>query len=497
MSVPLDQPLLRPVLGEPDVRRIVDGALAILRDPGLRIYDPEAREAFSDAGASVDERTASVHLDQQVLADTLKHIPHVSLVDRRGGSVSLSDGRSHLAPRDGKFDYWDHKTGQTHRGTRQNVADMVRLADSLPHVDVNVAPTYAWDVPEEHVALHTMSSLFRNTTKHCLVVPHDLAEAKLATDLGKIVIGRDSLDGCSPLSIVASPTTPLTYSKDVLQIMLHAAREGVPLIPMTGPVVGATGPITLAANLVLIAAETLAGIVLAQAVHPGLPMLFGSSPNVLDMHTGAVALGGRVERVLLYGAAVQVAHYLGLPSYSPAHMHTTVLAGRSPFQAGALRMLSYVNAQLTGLDLTTGAGSMNGNSTVSPEQLVIDHELWCFARRYVEGIQVDSERLALDVLKRVGPGGHFLAEDHTVRWLRTDEVCYSPLLDPERLCADGKTIYDEAHEQVQEILGAHEPDVPAAVFHEIDRYVREKEIELSKAPARQRAQRGARGEGHR
>jgi trimethylamine--corrinoid protein Co-methyltransferase len=187
--------------------------------------------------------------------------------------------------------------------------------------------------------------------------------------------------------------------------------------------------------------------------------------------------------VLIYGATAQLARQYGLPAYAPSHMHTTVLGGRSPFQAGALRKLSYQNACLTGLDLTTGPGSMNGNSTVSPEQLLIDHDLWGISGRYLAGIRTDEESLALDAIERVGPGGHFLTDEHTLRWLRSDEHFYSRLFDPERLAAEGKTIYAQAHEQVEEILGRHRPAVPATAAAAIERYVGEWTARSGSRPA--------------
>ncbi len=143
---------------------------------------------------------------------------------------------------------------------------------------------------------------------------------------------------------------------------------------------------------------------------------------------------------------------------------------------------------MAGGKLIIGAGSIAGVMALSPAQLVIDDEIMHIARRWVRGIRVDEESLAVDVIHRVGPRGHFITEDHTLAHLRTGELISTTIFDRDRFEAwqqkGSRTLIDKAREKGLELLSKHQvPPLPGEVLRELDAIVKRADGELAGQPA--------------
>ena len=141
-------------------------------------------------------------------------------------------------------------------------------------------------------------------------------------------------------------------------------------------------------------------------------------------------------------------------------------------QAAVEAALSIMAAGLSGANLIHDVGFLESALIGSHEMVVLSNEVIGMVKRFLGGVRVDEETLALDVLKEVGPGGNFLAHDHTVRNLRK-ELWFPKLIDRTRYSAwqdaGSKTMGDRVRERVAEILATHEvPPLPAAVDAGID-----------------------------
>jgi trimethylamine--corrinoid protein Co-methyltransferase len=87
-------------------------------------------------------------------------------------------------------------------------------------------------------------------------------------------------------------------------------------------------------------------------------------------------------------------------------------------QAAADAMFSILVAQLTGTHLAHDVGYLEAGLMTSPEMIMLCAELIAEVRRFSSGFSLDGEQLALDVIDAVGPGGSFIAEEHTLRHFR-------------------------------------------------------------------------------
>ena len=228
-------------------------------------------------------------------------------------------------------------------------------------------------------------------------------------------------------------------------------------------------------------AEFLAGLMLIQSIDDGLPMLYSGRLSLMDPRSGR-NLWGVPEMALVSSATVQLAHRYNLVADVEG---TTTDAPEWGVQAGLERMMTAVMAATTGSDSLSGIGGA-WETSACMEMAVIDDEILACVFRLVEGINVDAESLATDVIDAVGPMGNFLSQRHTMDYLRRGEMRISPLLDKrtyERVRNEGfRSLRTRAKDAVRQILSDHEPTpLDADVERELTAIVRESCRSLSQS----------------
>jgi len=227
--------------------------------------------------------------------------------------------------------------------------------------------------------------------------------------------------------------------------------------------------VTLAANVAVQTVDSLVGVILAQAVNPGTPAVFGSVATNTDLRDYKY-IAGSVEMGLLNAAGAQMAQHYKLPYYATGGMTDSKTLDT---QAGYESAITNLLCALAGSNfIHDAAGLMEFAMTVCYEKYVIDNEILGMVMRAVEGIRVDDETLAYDLMKEMGPGGNFVTARHTRRFMRKEH--YQPLLSDrnsrDRWEAGGcKTTWEKAAEKVKEILGTPAQGLP----DEIKKMVRE------------------------
>jgi trimethylamine--corrinoid protein Co-methyltransferase len=237
--------------------------------------------------------------------------------------------------------------------------------------------------------------------------------------------------------------------------MLEVAEYGLPLATPTAPLAGATAPLTLAGTLVQLNAEALTGIVLTQLVNKGTPILYSAVPTTVDIRTMGF-LFGSIEMGMMNAAASQLARHYKIPIYATSGVTDSKIPD---VQAGYEKASTALLAALAGANyIHDAAGLLEGAMTAGYAQYVIDNEIIGMALRASRGIDVNPDTLAVDVIDNVGPGGDYLGQEHTMKYMRT-ETFFTQVADRQNhtnwINSGSKNGWDKADEIARKILETH------------------------------------------
>ncbi|MBN1178994.1 MAG: trimethylamine methyltransferase family protein [Anaerolineae bacterium] len=464
----------RPLTDE-QVERIHQAALSILERTGVQVEEPEALRLFEEAGARVDRAARRVRLPRALVEDAVDWAPSRVVLAGRDSQwdLELEGARVHIGTGGAALTVLDLETGEPRRAVLQDVVDLARLVDVLDNVHFYLVPVYPTDVEKEVVDVNTYYAGLANTTKHVQAGVYTIAGIRDTVAMCERIAGGAELLRERPLvSFITSwMVSPLAFATEVTTLLIETCRQGIPVILSAAPMAGSTAPVTLAGMLAQLTAEQLSGVVLAQLVRRGAPLLIGPIPATADMRTGRY-LGGTAEFGITNAAMAQMAQFYRLPIYNSAGMTD---AKTPDIQAGFEKAMSAVLAALAGSNfIHHAAGMLENMNVVAAEQFVIDNDILGMAMRAVEGIRVDDETLALDVIDAVGPAGHYLMADHTLKHMRSEFFYPSAVVDRNDWDTWSKygsrTARERARDIARDILNTH---YPASLDPAVDAWIRE------------------------
>jgi len=468
------------VLAQRDIEAIHDTSLAILRDVGVSLPSREVLDTLAQAGADVDVERQVARFSERLVMNALERAGKQYVLHGRGDQAArFGYGDFVLVSSPGQFAWVDEDGGQRRQPTLKDARAGIRVGDALEHIDIVGALGMPLDVPAEYRDVWMAAELVKGSTKPTHVWVADGRSLAYVLRIYEAVCGGREAHRQRPMiAAFIEPISPLRFPETGLQILVACARYGLPL--GFGPMVqaGATGPATLAGTLALENAEILAGIVVAQAFGPGVPVCYGGIPHIMDMRSSQISFGSP-EQGLMAVAMTQMAHHYGLPVYVNVGLSDSK---RVDAQSGLERGMTLLMGAQAGADTFGHMGILGADQAGSLDQLIVDNEMAAYVKRVLRGFSVDVETLALDVLREVGIGGNFLGEAHTHRHFR-QEMWFPKTFDRRRWeewWADGApTMVDWAHERKAEILAEHHPPAPEAeLVREVDDIVAAAQREL-------------------
>jgi trimethylamine--corrinoid protein Co-methyltransferase len=209
--------------------------------------------------------------------------------------------------------------------------------------------------------------------------------------------------------------------------------------------------------LTQINAEILSGVVIHQLRENGAPFVYGAACTSTDMRT-TIMPHGAPEFPMLGAVFAQLARYYDLPSWSTAGNSDAVIPDQ---QASIEWTNSLLLAELSGANIVHDVGYLGTGLVGALESLPICNEIMEIVRYVGRGIRIDSDTLATEVIERVGPGGHYLTDKHTLEHFK-EEFSSTDLLNRDRYdnwIEEGEvTLREKAKEKVKSILEKHEPE---------------------------------------
>ncbi len=454
-------------LSDDQLERIHMASLEILERTGARLYLQEAIDLFKKAGARLDEGNR-VRIPSHLVDWALRTAPkRITLCDRNGRRVMPLEGyHVYYGPGSDCPNVIDLDSGQRRPATLRDVIDGVRLCDALPNIDFIMSFCLASDVDQRLLDRYQMREILANSTKPSMFVTTGFDGVVDAVEMARVVAGGDQALRRSPItSCYVNVTGPLRHNEESLQKLLYCSEVELPFSYLPVVLRGFNGPVTLAGALALANAGEMVGVVLSQLKREGAPIIISGGTNDMeDMRTLVGAYAAPENRV----AFMEMAHFHGLPMFGLGGASDSKLPDE---QAAAEAALTLLTETLAGAHFIHDVGYLESGMCASFEQMVICDELIGWIKRFVQGMEINDETLALDLIDKVGPDGDYIAEKHTRNHFRED--FYPELLDRHNYdgwkTAGGTTLRQRAVEKARRIVAEHQPEpLPPDVLAELD-----------------------------
>jgi trimethylamine--corrinoid protein Co-methyltransferase len=467
-------------LSETQVATIKDTALRILAEIGLRILDDDVYPMLADTpGIKPDPDTHTVRFSSKLVMDSVAQTPKSYQLYGRDGSRHVTYGQGELIVKSTPGDpMWADALAKTWRPpTIADTRIAIDLADALPNIDIVGGMAEPADIPEPVRYIRLMAELVKRTRKPVRVWVPNRHSARYIVEILRTVAGGAAELRRTPMTEHSlEPISPLQVGTG-LGALLEFAAAGLPIV--VGPIVQAmaTGPVTLAGTVSQTLAENLGCLVIIQRIQPGHPVALAAACHIMDPRTAHTVYGGP-EQGLLMAATTQVIKSFDLPVIANAGYADSKVPDA---QAGLEKGMTMLMGALVGADSFAGMG-IAGTLGASLLQLVIDDDMTGYVRRLMRGMDISPETLAFEVIQRVGIGGNFLTDEHTVQHVR-QEFWMPALFDRQAhaLWAEqgSKTMLDRAAERLDHITTVHQPDwMDEKMQREIDHIVAAAEREL-------------------
>jgi len=459
-------------LTDHQVEQIHDASIQILKEVGIDFRYPPALEILKKAGAKVEGER--VFFPAQLVAAQIRKAPTEFTLYARNSDLDVVIGGNHMAfvPGYGAPFVTDLENGRR-EGTLQDFENFVKLTQASPYQDICsgivIEPN---DVPHQIRHAKMIYAAMKYSEKPFMGSAMGAQGARDSIRMASILFGSEGELVEKPRMIsILNSLTPLTYDERMLGAIIEYARAGQPQLISSLVIAGATGPTTMAGTLALQNAEILAGIVLTQLVREGAPVVFAGASSNAEMRSGALSIGSP-EMAINAAATAQMARFYNLPVRGGGAVSDAKVPDA---QAAYESMMSLLMAQVSGINFVLhSAGILESYSCMSYEKFVIDDEICGMVKRIKKASAVTAGTLALDVIKAVGPGGHFLDQDHTFDHFRQE--FYRPMISNrdnfDTWDAGGSQhIMETANKKLKQILADYgAPDLPAETDKDLKQF---------------------------
>ena len=458
-------------LSSDNVEVIHDNSLTILEKVGVNVRNDEAIHLLKEAGCEVDSDRKIARIPRNLVEESLvKTKPSLKLYGRDGKNQEIIGLNNVIFnPGSSAIYFSDRRTGEIRLALSKDLVDLVRLTDALRYIHAQSTAMVPSEVPKEVSDLYRLYLVLQNTTKGIITGAFTKQGVSDMKTLLEVVAGGKEQLARRPMAIFdVCPSSPLVWSDTACQNLVDCARFEVPAEIIPAPQMGATSPVTLSGTLVQSNAEFLSGMVISQLAKAGAQIIYGGSPTTFDMRYLSSRLGS-IENMMVACAAAQLGKHYGLPTHAYLGLSDSK---KLDVQSGIESCSGIMLGALTGINVISGPGMLAFENCQSLEKLVIDNEICGMALRLVEGITSDESANALEVISKVGPGGHYLGEKHTIDYLKKEYFMPSGLIDRLSLEAERKQaikdIVSRARETVDQTLEKHVPEpLPSDVENDL------------------------------
>ncbi len=449
------------------VEFIHNATLNILKETGLRFENKKALDIFKANDCLIDYDNMRVRFPEGLVEDSLSKAPSSFTVKARDPKNNLIIGGNslHFFTFPGMKTI-DLETWEPIVATKKENYDAVIVLDALEHVHLITpyTPYYGFEgISDAMVEPESFAARIRNSSKvqmTCSSLNADIFTIKIAQ-----VLNTEVFCNC-----MVSP--PLTYNEEAIDCLFRGVDAGFPIWVNSGEAMGASGPSTVAGSIISTNAELMGPIVLSQLLSPGARVAVAHFLIPVNMRNGSPFFGS------ISCSLSQVVFNQMWRKYKIPFSNDTMGATNSKtidFQSGYEKTSGAFTAALSGANLIQLHGGMYGEIVFHPIQAILDDDIAGLIGKFIEGVDVNVETLALELIKEVGPmPGFYLNKDHTQKWWKAEQFipsCFDTLTYPEWLEKGKKNAIDYAKKKFEEILTTHHNSVP--LIEEQDKAIQE------------------------
>ena len=472
------------ILSEDQKERIYNGMLRTLQYTGANVHHEGARKLFKKNGCKVDGNR--VFFSPEVIRQALSTVPPVTEIFPWDGNkdkkIIIEKKRSYFGPGPTPPYFIDTETMERRKYLRKDASLVAKVCDTLPNMGYVQSLGSIDDVTNGLADVYEFADMIRNTTTPIMSWSfakegcHDIHRMGIA-----MAGGEEEFKQRPNYIFYGEPISPLVSDFHAIDKCMYCAEHRIPQVYSPCAIGGGTVPASHAGQLVVALSESMVGVIAAQLINPGTCVIIGGVQSILDMRHSIYSYGAP-ELSLLSAAHTEVVHYCGLPMYSTSGCtDTKKMDMQSAFEAA----LSINAAMMSGANFVHDNGYTEAGKTGDLFQAVLADEIIGMARVVERGIDISKESMAVDVINNVGPGGHYLYEDHTMKWFRNH---WQPTLMDRNSYEDWeaqgrKTMKDRVIEKTRDIINNYEgprSKVPGKADSEIDKILQESEARIKK-----------------
>ncbi len=453
----VNQTLTWKMLSEDQCEELLMTTFELLERTGAEVQSPEALALLKEAGCFVKENRVTI--PSAKLEWALRVAPsRLTLCDRNGKrAILMETDNVHYGPGFGSGMTLDMETETPRQTVKADVANTALVANGLENINFlmdNGTPT---DVPVGTAPIHSFEALVSNSTKPVLQPVCTQSQAQAVIDMAVAVKGcPDALRQNPFVALYVTADEPLLHGKEQMDIIMTAAKNGVPVAYVNHLITGLTAPEQSAGALVVALANALVGLLVSQLTAEGAPYITGGFFTVNDTKNNIKPLGAPEVSLLGTGFA-NILRSLRVPclGYGGGTDSKTTDA-----QLGLEAAFSLLHAGLAGTNMIFGAGQMENAAIGSPFLMVMADEIIGMTKRMMEGVEVNEDKLARGVIDAVQPGGHYISEPHTMYYFKKEQF-WPKLMNRNRIddwmAAGSKTLGQRTAEKTRSLLSLAQP----------------------------------------
>jgi len=434
-------------------------SLELLAKTGVQVNNEEALQLLRDAGALIKTGNI-VKFPEYLIKRALTTVPsRVVMANRDGERVMFLEGRRcYYGPGPSLPNAMDPFSGERHESGKQDVINGAVICDYLHNIDYLMSVYLVYDDLPDMGYIHEYDAMIRNSKKPVVALCGSGQNCRDIIEMAETVMGGpDALRESPILAVYSEVTSPFRQTNDALEKTLVCAEKWIPAIHTVGQIMGASSPSTLTGTIIQANAELLSSLVIHQLKQPGAPLLYGGTISAMNMKTMSYQQGNPEYTLCNALLAEMGTDYYKMPVFNTGGGSDAKLFDA---QAAAEATYSLLLSSLSGGNLIHDIGYLDSGMLGSLETIVFCDEMIGMIKPLLNGVPWSKEDFALEAIHRVGPGGNYLKDKHT---LKNYKKLHNTDMFERRLynawVKDGsKTLEQKVSERTRFILKNHKPE---------------------------------------